>query len=270
MVRVSVLGAGGRMGREVIRALIASENFTLAGALARHGSEIIGQDAGKLVGLPDCSVAVGDDLAVVLATANVAIDFTLPEATIFNISGCEAAGCALVIGTTGHEQSAQQALYEHSWKVPAVLAPNMSIGVNLLYGLAAVAARMLENYDAEIVETHHRFKKDAPSGTALRLGEAVATARGQEFGSVARLGRAPGDEPRSKNEIGVSAVRAGDVVGEHTLLLAGDGESLELRHVARDRASFAGGALTAAAWVCGRQPALYGMRDVLGLGEGLT
>lgn len=265
MIRVSVLGAGGRMGSEVIRALLASEDFSLAGALARHGAKVIGQDAGKLAGQGNCGVAVTDDLASALANADAAIDFTLPDATVFNISGCEAAGCALVIGTTGHDQAAHKQLVEHDWKVPAVLAPNMSIGVNLLYGLAGIAARTLPDYDAEIVEVHHCFKKDSPSGTALKLGEAVAAARGHDFESVGKSGRGPGDGPRTKNEIGISAVRAGDVIGEHTLILAGSGESLELRHVARDRKGFASGALIAARWVRDQRPGLYGMSDVLGI-----
>lgn len=265
MTRVSVLGAGGRMGRAVIRALAEDNEFELAGALVRHASDAIGKDAGTEAGLAASGVEISDDLATVLASADVAIDFTLPDATFLNISGCEAAGCALVIGTTGYDDEQKKRLRGHDWQVPAVLAPNMSVGVNLLYRLAAIAAGVLGNYDAEIYEIHHRHKKDAPSGTALRLGEVVAQARGQAFDKVGRLGRGPKDPPRSSGEIGVSAMRAGDVVGEHRLLLSGAGESLELRHSAQDRASFASGALKAAAWACGKQPALYDMSDVLGL-----
>lgn len=269
MIRVSVLGAGGRMGSAVIRALDSHPDFELAGALARHGSKRLGEDAGAMAGLRANGVLLSDDLATVLADADVAIDFTLPEATIFNISGCEAADCALVVGTTGHDDEQKARLKGHDWRVPAVLAPNMSVGVNLLYGLAAIAAKTLADYDVEISETHHRHKKDAPSGTALRLGEAVAQARGESLDKVGRFGRGPNDPPRSEGEIGISALRAGEVVGDHSVLLAGPGESLELRHSARDRASFANGALVVAGWVAGKPPALYEMSDVLGLGKAL-
>lgn len=265
MIRVSILGAGGRMGSAVLRALIADERFGLSGALVRHGAATLGQDAGRVLGLGDTGVKLSDDLAMVLADADVAIDFTLPEATVFNINGCEAAGCAMVIGTTGHSDDQRARLREHNWKVPVVRAANMSIGVNLLYGLASLAAKTLEGYDAEIYEIHHRHKKDAPSGTALELGEAVARARGQSPDEVIRFGRGPADGPRQAGEIGISALRAGEVVGEHSLLLSGPGESLILRHSALDRASFANGALRAAAWASTQTPGLYSMQDVLGL-----
>lgn len=265
MIKVSILGAAGRMGRSVIQALANDGQLQLHGALAREGSDAVGKDAGMHAGLGPAGVEIAADLRGVVAGADVAIDFTLPGATVRNIEACEAAGCALVIGSTGHDQEQIARLEAHQWAVPAVLAPNMSLGVNLLYQLAAMAARTLPDFDAEITEVHHRHKRDAPSGTAMRLGQAVAGARGQALQEVVQFGRGPGDGPRAKGSIGISAVRAGEVVGEHTLLLAGDGEQLELRHVAQDRASFAGGALRAAAWVQGKPPGLYGMPEVLGL-----
>ncbi len=265
MIKISILGAGGRMGGAVIRAILDSDNCLLAGALARHGAEAVGRDAGELAGAGHAGVEVSEDLAAVLADADVAIDFTLPQATVFNVTGCEAAGCALVIGTTGHSPEQLDRLRQRDWQVPAVLAPNMSIGINVLYRLASLAAAALPGYDAEIHETHHRHKQDAPSGTALRIGEVVAAARDQDFSAVGRLGRRPGDPARAAGEIGISALRAGEIVGDHSLLLAGPGESIEIRHSAKDRGSFANGALEAAAWLRAQRAGLYDMGDVLGL-----
>lgn len=270
MNKVSILGAGGRMGGALIRAVLEHEDFALAGALARHGSADLGKDAGVLAGMPATGVTVSDNLAEVLGTADVAIDFTLPDATVFNVNGCETAGCALVIGSTGHSDAQLKQLRDRPWRIPAVLAPNMSAGVSVLYRLAHIAAQALPDFDAEICEVHHRGKKDAPSGTALQLGDVVASARGRAFAKVARLGRGPDDGARNPGEIGVSALRAGEVVGEHSLLLAGRGERLEIRHSAQDRGSFAAGALKAAGWARGRDPGLYDMGDVLGLSFGST
>lgn len=265
MTSISILGAGGRMGRRLLSAVLESEDHELCGALVRHGSKDLGEDAGVVAGGRKAGVLLSENLAEVLTGADVAIDFTLPEATLFNVNGCEAAGCALVIGTTGHSQEQRQALRNRTWQVPAVLAPNMSVGVNLLYRLAEMAAVALPDYDAEIAETHHRHKQDAPSGTALALGEVVASARGQNPDQVLRPGRGPKDRGRRKEEIGISALRAGEIVGEHRLLLAGPGETLEISHRALDRGSFAHGAVQAAAWVCGQPAGLYDMGDVLGL-----
>lgn len=265
MTSISILGAGGRMGRRLLSAVIDSEDHELCGALVRHGSKDLGKDAGVVSGGRDAGVLLSDNLADVLAGADVAIDFTLPEATLFNVSGCETAGCALVIGTTGHSLEQRRSLSSRAWQVPAVLAPNMSAGVNLLYRLAQLAALALPGYDAEIAETHHRHKQDAPSGTALALGEVIATARGQDPEHVLRLGRGPEDRGRQVEEIGISALRAGEIVGEHRLLLAGPGETLEISHRALDRGSFVNGALQAAAWVCQQPAGLYDMGDVLGL-----
>lgn len=268
MIKVSILGAGGRMGGAVIRALASHDRLRLHGALVRKGSDQLGTDAGTNAGLDPAGVRMDDDLARVIAGADVVIDFTLPEATVVNAGACEAADCALVIGSTGHSDEQKAWLHAHAWKVPVVLAPNMSVGVNVLYQLASIAARALPDFDAEICEVHHQNKQDAPSGTALRLGEAVADARAQSFEQVARYGRGPADGRRLRGEIGISVLRAGDVVGEHTLLLAGAGERLELRHLAQDRGSFASGALKAAAWVREEPPGLYDMGDVLGFSDG--
>lgn len=265
MTRISILGANGRMGRRLLSAVNESDVFDLCGALVRHGSKALGEDAGQLIGAPETGVVISDDLAEVLADADVAIDFTLPEATVFNVSGCETAGCALVIGTTGHSAEQRRNLRSRAWQVPAVLAPNMSVGVNLMYRLAGLAARALQEYDAEISEIHHRHKQDSPSGTALMLAEIVAQARNENPDDAVVIGRGPGSAARRPGEIGISALRAGEIVGEHSLVLAGPGETLQISHRALDRGSFVHGALQAAAWVAGQPPGLYDMGDVLRL-----
>ena len=266
MVNVAMLGASGRMGRTIIPLLHEAADLRLSGALAAPGDTAIGQDAGVLSGIASLAVPISDDPTVALRGAQVAIDFTLPAASIRHASLCAGQGCAMVIGTTGHDAAQSAQLEAASRGIPIVIAPNMSLGVNLLLKLAELAARALdEQYDIEIFEAHHRNKVDAPSGTALGLGRAAAGGRGRTLDDVADYARHGQTGVRERGRIGFSVVRGGDIVGEHRLIFAGPGEQVELAHTAQDRSGFARGALVAARWVVGRPPGLYSMLDVLGL-----
>ncbi|MGI9307644.1 MAG: 4-hydroxy-tetrahydrodipicolinate reductase [Gammaproteobacteria bacterium] len=266
MLRVAVFGATGRMGAAVVRALNASAEAELSGALTVPGDANVGKDAGSLAGVGELDVPVSDDPQRVLQGADVAIDFTLPAAFAGNLAASLEADCPLVMGTTGLDESQQQALETAGERVAVVYGRNMSVGVNVFTELARQATRYLgPDWDVEISESHHRFKVDAPSGTALQIGEAVAAERGQKLQDVADIGRKGDTGPRAPGAIGFSSIRAGSLVGEHSLLLAGENELLELRHVATDRAAFADGALRAARWVSGRPAGLYSMGDVLGI-----
>lgn len=266
MPNVAMCGASGRMGRAIIPLLDATADLRLSGALAAPGDPGLGSDAGLLAGTGALGVILSDDAARALAGADVAIDFTLPAASLVHARLCRAGDCAIVIGTTGHSRAELDELREISAVIPVVMAPNMSLGVNLMFRLAEIAARALgEEYDAEIWEAHHRHKVDAPSGTALGLGRAVARGRGVELDDVAVFGRHGSVGPRRTGSIGFSVVRGGDIVGDHRLVFAGPGEQLEIAHHAQDRSGFARGAVAAARWVLGRPPGLYGMADVLGL-----
>ena len=266
MVNVAMLGASGRMGRTIIPLLHEAADLRLSGALAAPGDTAIGQDAGVLSGIASLAVPVSDDPAVALRGAQVAIDFTLPAASIRHASLCASQGCAMVIGTTGHDAAQRGRLEAAGGEIPIVIAPNMSLGVNLLLKLAELAARALdEQYDIEIFEAHHRNKVDAPSGTALGLGRAAASGRGKTLDDLAEYARHGQTGVRERGRIGFSVVRGGDIVGEHRLIFAGPGEQVELAHTAQDRSGFARGALVAARWVVGRPPGVYSMLDVLGL-----
>jgi 4-hydroxy-tetrahydrodipicolinate reductase len=266
MVNVSMLGASGRMGRTIIPLLHEAADLRLSGALAAPGDTSIGQDAGVLSGMASLAVPISDNAAVALRDAQVAIDFTLPVASVDHASLCADRGCGLVIGTTGHNSAQSARLEAAAGSIPIVIAPNMSLGVNLLLKLAELAARALdEQYDIEIFEAHHRNKVDAPSGTALGLGRAAAGGRGRVLEDVADYARHGQTGVRERGRIGFSVVRGGDIVGEHRLIFAGPGEQVELAHTAQDRSGFARGALVAARWVVGRPPGLYSMLDVLGL-----
>ena len=266
MVNVSMLGASGRMGRAIIPLLHEAADLRLSGALAAPGDTAIGQDAGVLSGIASMAVPISDDATVALRGAQVAIDFTLPVASVHHASLCAGQRSAIVIGTTGHDSAQRARLEAAAGKIPIVIAPNMSLGVNLLLKLAELAARALdEQYDIEIFEAHHRNKVDAPSGTALGLGRAAAGGRGRTLDDVADYARYGHTGVRERGRIGFSVVRGGDIVGEHRLIFAGPGEQVELAHTAQDRSGFARGALVAARWVVGRPPGLYSMLDVLGL-----
>lgn len=268
MLQVAVFGANGRMGQTLVRLIAAADDLTLAGAATESGHAELGQDAGLLAGVGELGVALSDQLAETLAAADVAIDFTLPVATATNLGACVAAGVPLVLGTTGLDADAEAALQQAAEHLPIVYGRNMSIGVNLLSELVRLAASTLGlDYDIEISETHHRHKLDAPSGTALQLGEAAAAGRGVVLADVSVAARQGRSAARAPGSIGFASLRAGSVVGDHSVILAADEEILELNHRALDRAVFARGALRAARWLAGRQPGLYGMREVLGFDE---
>jgi 4-hydroxy-tetrahydrodipicolinate reductase len=267
-LNIAMLGASGRMGRSIIPLIAGdSDGLRLSGALTAPGDATVGQDAGIVAGVTPLAVALTDKAERALADADVAIDFTLPAASIVHARLCHERNCALVIGTTGHDAPQRAELEQIARAIPMVMAPNMSIGVTLLFRLAELAARALgaDSFDAEIFEAHHRNKVDAPSGTALGLGRAVAQGRGVSFDDVADFARHGNTGIRKRGNIGFSVVRGGDIVGDHRLIFAGPGEQIELAHHAQDRSGFARGALAATRWVVGRPPGLYSMLDVLGL-----
>lgn len=263
---IALLGISGRMGRALVQALEGFDDLSLSGALASGNSPWLGKDAGLVVGSRNLGVRITAEVAEAIAQARVAVDFTLPHVTPINAAACAANHTAMVIGTTGHTPEQRRAIEQAAASIPVVLAPNMSVGVNLLLKLAELAAKALnEDYDVEIYEAHHRNKKDAPSGTALRMGEVVAAARGVTLKEQGDFTRHGDTGVRQRGHIGFAVARGGDIVGDHTLLFAGPGERIELSHRAHDRSGFARGALVAARWLRDRQPGLYSMQDVLGL-----
>ncbi|NPA94294.1 MAG: 4-hydroxy-tetrahydrodipicolinate reductase [Thermodesulfobacteria bacterium] len=266
MVRAIVAGAGGRMGGRIITMISQTDGIELSAAFERPDSPVIGQDAGVVAGVGELGVKIEDSLDAVIDKGDVIIDFTFHEASVQHAKKAAEKGRAMVIGTTGFSNEEYAALDEYSKKFPLVLAPNMSVGVNLLYKLLETAATVLgDDYDVEIVEAHHRMKKDAPSGTALQLGRVVAKALGRDFDEVAVFERHGLIGERSKKEIGIQTIRAGDIVGEHTVLFGGIGERIEITHKASSRDTFAKGAVRAALWVVGKPAGRYSMQDVLGL-----
>ena len=266
MQRIAVLGANGRMGLALIRLIAASDRAVLAGALTEPGHATVGRDAGQLAGLDSLGVALTDQLEMAIADCDIAIDFPAPAATARHAQACAAHRCSLVVGTTGLGAVELAALQSAAGSIAVLSSRNMSIGITVLTELVRQAARLLgPGFDAEISEAHHRAKKDAPSGTALQLGEALAEARAQKLADVAVYDRSGLTAGRPAQAIGFSSVRAGSIVGDHTVLLASDEEVLELTHRATDRALFARGALRAAAWLADQPAGLYSMQDVLGL-----
>lgn len=264
MVRLGVAGAAGRMGRAIIQAAQINAGTEITAATEKDGSDVIGEDAGELAGIGSLGVGVTDSLDD--AGFDVLIDFTNPGATVAHAAFCQNAGKRMVIGTTGLDAGDRQRIADASSEVAIVLAPNMSVGVNLCFRLAELAAKTLgDDVDIEILEAHHRHKVDAPSGTALRLGEVIASALGRELTQCALYGREGQTGPRNRNTIGFATVRAGDIVGEHTAMFAADGERVEITHRASSRMTFANGALRAALWVAEQDNGLFDMQDVLGL-----
>jgi len=265
MIRVIVTGAGGRMGRMLVRAVMEAEDAMLVGASERPGSPVIGRDAGDLAGTGSCGVMIVDEMAG-LAPADVLIDFTTPEACLAHARYVAGNGLAGVIGTTGHTPAQLRELYDVLASSPVVMAANFSVGVNLALRLIGQAARVLgEDYDAEIFEAHHRHKADAPSGTALAMGRALAAGRGVDLKDKAVYVREGMTGARQPGSIGFSVMRAGAIVGEHKAMFVSDEERIEINHVATDRMVFARGAVRAAVWLMGRPAGWYGMDDVLGL-----
>ena len=266
MLRIAVLGAGGRMGKSIVRCIAESNDIALAGAVTVPMDPALGKDAGVVAGVDACGVMLSDDSRQALDAAQVAIDFTLPGALEGNLAACIASGTALVIGTTGLDARQVDLIDAAAHEIPLVYARNMSVGVNVFISLVAKAAKALgSDYDVEIIEAHHRHKVDAPSGTALAVGEAIAQAKGHKLSDLAVRSRDGQIGPRVPNTIGFSVVRGGDIVGEHTAMFIAPEERVEFIHRAQDRSTFARGAIRAARWVTGRAPGRYSMADVLGL-----
>lgn len=266
MVRVGVAGAAGRMGRSLIAACQASAAVQLVAAIERPGSEWIGRDAGEVAGLSPLAVPIGSDLDAFAAVADVLIDFTRPEPSLRHVEYCADRGIRMVIGTTGFTPDQRMLIEQASQSTAMVLAPNMSVGVNLVLKLLQLTARTIGAHtDIEVIEAHHRHKVDAPSGTALRMGEVIAETLGRDLGRCAVYGREGQTGERERETIGFSTIRAGDIVGEHTVMFADEGERVEISHKASSRMTFAHGALRAAQWVVERRAGLFDMQDVLGL-----
>ena len=264
-ISIAMLGAAGRMGGAIIRIVAASPDLKLTAAVDHAASPKLGSDAGILSGAPDAHVPV-TAAPPEAGVANVWIDFSSPSATAGIAAAAVRAKAALVVGTTGVTDAGKQALAEAARSIPVVFAPNTSVGVTALLRLVAEAARLLgPSFDLEVVETHHRMKRDAPSGTALRLAQALAEATGRDLEQDARYARQGDVGPRTASEIGIQTLRGGDVIGDHTVFFLGQGERIEITHRASSRDTFAHGAVRAARWVHGRAPGLYDMRDVLGL-----
>jgi 4-hydroxy-tetrahydrodipicolinate reductase len=264
-MRIAIAGSAGRMGRTLVEAVQKSDDMLLAAALEQPGSPFLGRDAGELVGAP-CGLAITDDFDSALAAADCLIDFTRPAGTMAHLAACRRRGVAMVIGTTAIAVEQKLQIQDASRDIPIVFAPNMAVGVNLVFKLLDVAARALDQgYDIEIIEAHHRQKVDAPSGTALRMGEVVAEALGRELSKCAVFGREGVTGERDPSTIGFATVRGGDIVGDHTVLFAGTGERIEITHKAASRMPYAQGALRAARFMASRRNGLYDMQDVLGL-----
>lgn len=266
MTRIAILGADGRMGHALITACHQADHLTLGAAIERPGSPAIGADAGQLAGLGMLSVPVNDRLDQVVDAFDVLIDFTRPEPSQAALKVCLEHGKRMVIGTTGFNPEEKAKIQEAAKRIPIMLAPNMSVGVNLSLKLLEIATRVIgQDTDIEIIEAHHRHKVDAPSGTALRMGEVVANALGKELDECAVWGRHGNTGERQPGTIGFSVIRAGDIVGDHTVMFADEGERVEVRHHASSRMTFAKGAMRAAHWLSSQSPGLFDMQDVLGL-----
>ena len=264
--RVAIAGAGGRMGRMLIEAVVASGDFVLSGAFEAAGSAQIGSDATAFLGR-NSGVGIGADAATALRDADVLIDFTRPEATLAHLALCAEMRVAAVIGTTGFSAEDKDTIAAFAAQTAIVMAPNMSVGVNVVLRLLDVAARALDDgFDVEIVEAHHRHKVDAPSGTALKMGEVVAAAQGKSLASCADYLHQGERRPGS---IGFASLRGGDIVGDHTVLFAGSGERIEITHRSNSRATYAEGSLRAARFLAGRRSGLFGMDDVLGFSKSM-
>jgi 4-hydroxy-tetrahydrodipicolinate reductase len=265
-VKLIISGAAGRMGRAILESLYQEEDLTLGAALEKKGHPAVGKDAGALIGVDKWGIAIGDKVKKAVPSGEVVVDFTYPLETLSLLQEALQKQKAMVIGTTGFTTDQEKKLMQAAQKIPIVLSPNMSVGVNVLFKLLSDAAKALgEAYDVEIVEIHHRLKKDAPSGTALRMGEVLAVARGTSLPKVGKFSRYGSIGARPTGEIGVQSLRAGDVVGDHTVTFAGPGERIEMTHRAHSRNNFARGALLAARWIANQQPGLYDMMDVLNL-----
>jgi 4-hydroxy-tetrahydrodipicolinate reductase len=266
MTRVAIVGVAGRMGSMLVRAVKEADNLQLGAATERAESEFIGQDAGTVAGVGILHVAIVERLDRVLEDFDVVIDFTAPQATLNHLAICRQAGKPMVIGTTGFSETQKQQLQDAAAEIGIVFAPNMSVGVNLCFKLLEIAAKVMgDEADIEVIEAHHRHKVDAPSGTALHMGEVIAQALGRDLRECAVYGRQGHTGPRDAKTIGFETIRAGDIVGEHSVWFALEGERVEIAHKASSRMNFARGAVRAADWIAQRGAGLFDMQDVLGL-----
>jgi 4-hydroxy-tetrahydrodipicolinate reductase len=264
-MKIAIVGASGRMGRMLIESTLQDSEAKLVSAIDQVGTPAIGKDAGELVGMP-CGVAVSTDVEAGIARADCLIDFTRPEGTLDHLAFCVRHKVAIVIGTTGFDDEGKQAIADAAREIPVVFAPNMSVGVNVVFKLLDTASRILsEGYDIEIVEAHHKHKIDAPSGTALRMGEVVAKALERDLKKCAIYGREGVTGERDPSTIGFATVRGGDIVGDHTVMYCGIGERVEISHKAGSRMPYALGSLRAARFLVGKTSGLFDMQDVLGL-----
>jgi 4-hydroxy-tetrahydrodipicolinate reductase len=266
MTTIVVAGATGRMGSRLVALSLDYPGLQLVGAFERQGHKDVGKDIGLLAGCGECSVLLTDRAEAIIDRGDVIIDFTVPASTLNNAVIASAKKKAMVIGTTGLSSAEIETIKKYSEKIPIVLAPNMSVGVNLLLKVLKDVARVLgDDYDIEIVEAHHRMKKDAPSGTALKMAQVISEAVNRDLNEVVVYARKGIIGERTKKEIGIQTVRAGDIVGDHTVMFGGLGERIEITHKASSRDTFARGALRAAQWISDKKPGLYDMQDVLGL-----
>jgi 4-hydroxy-tetrahydrodipicolinate reductase len=265
MAKLIVSGAGGRMGRLIVSIVLAEAGHQLVGALEAKGAPAVGKDAGEVASAGTAGVVISDDYSALARPDTVTLDFTSGAASLGHLEIAAASGAAIVIGSTGFTPAMEAHAAELAPRTRTVIAPNMSIGVNVLMKISAEVAKILANFDAEVIEIHHRTKVDAPSGTALALGRTIAEARATDFHANATFGREGITGVRPVDQIGILALRAGDAVGDHTVIFGGHGERLELTHRAQSREALARGALRAAAWLERQPNGLYSMRDVLGL-----
>lgn len=265
-LKIGIVGAGGRMGRQLIQAVQNAEGVVLGAAFERKGSSLIGADAGELAGIGALGVRVGDELTGQKDNFDVLIDFTRPEGTLEHINFCVAHGKKMIIGTTGFDDEGKAAIQNASEKIAVVFASNYSVGVNLVFKLLEKAAKVMGDYcDIEVIEAHHRHKVDAPSGTALSMGEHIAKTLGRDLKTHGVFAREGITGERKRDEIGFSTIRASDVIGEHSVWFADIGERVEIAHKASSRMTFANGAVRAAKWVVGKNNGLFDMTDVLDL-----
>jgi 4-hydroxy-tetrahydrodipicolinate reductase len=266
MINVLVTGAAGRMGKQIISLLFQEEGIELVGATEVEGHPSIGKDVGDVIGTGKMGILVSDNLGKAASRADVVVDFTHPNATLDAASYASSEGKPMVIGTTGFSPDEKVRLEKLATGFPCVISPNMSIGVNVMFEITKQLAELLGNeFDIEVIEAHHRHKKDSPSGTAMRLGEIIAESTGGNFSKVARFERHGHIGERRLNEIGIQAIRGGDIIGEHSVWFCGNGERVELTHRATNRDNFARGAIRALRWIIGKPPGVYTMRNVLGL-----
>jgi 4-hydroxy-tetrahydrodipicolinate reductase len=266
MIKVAIMGVAGRMGGSIFRLLNAEDDIQIVGATEISGHPEIGSDVGLVCGEGGIGINISDTVEKASSDADVIVDFTTPSSTLNNARYASSNGKAMVIGTTGFSEEAIKELSQLSENFPCVFSPNMSIGVNVMFEATRMLAQILgDDFDVEIIEAHHKHKVDAPSGTALRLGEAAAEGLGRDFSKVARFERHGAIGERKDKEIGMQSIRAGDIVGEHTVMFCGGGERIELTHHAMSRDNFAQGVLRAVKWIPGKPPGIYTMKEVLGI-----